>query len=244
MIRSGGKLSLRAAAVVVHSDAHWWIKALLYGASTLSLAGLPLAAGFIMESLDNSRKGFPTPLPPGTDWSTRSLAGIFALLIDFTFYALPLLVGSLLTLCVGVGLITAGAGNSPLLGSVILTISGLWVALNLFMFMASVAPAGRLRFAAEGRIEEALSLKTLHWTMRSPTRTIFLQARLVSLPAYLPFLLLGAIAFGLSRIMFPGQIAAVLVMIWLTLSALIYAHLIVVQVYVAAEKELQRQLVA
>jgi len=39
----------------------------------------------------------------------------------------------------------------------------------------------------------------------------------------------------------PGTLLIVALLIWLTLSALIYAHLIVVQIYVAAERELERR---
>jgi hypothetical protein len=85
-------LALRQAIAHIHADPAWLRKILLYGLCCLSIFGAPLAIGWVMESIDNSRKGYPTPLPPWFDWTSRYLIGLFTLLIDFTFFVLPLLV--------------------------------------------------------------------------------------------------------------------------------------------------------
>lgn len=234
-------LALGAALATVHRDPSWWAKCLLHGALAITGVGLPLAAGFVLESYDNSRKGYPTPLPPWSDPVTRWLAGLFALLIDFTFFVIPLLVGMILLICVSVGLVVAGLSNAEATGGAIGLLGALWAALGLGMFLASAAPAGRLRFVDEGRPEQALGGDTLRWAMRQPARSSFLRARLASLPAYLPALLLGAGLYAAGRAAFPGQIFAVVGLLWLTASALVYAHLVVAQLYVAAEREAQRR---
>ncbi len=233
--------ALRTAMATVQRDERWWLKCLGYGAAALSGLGLPLAAGFVMESLDNSRRGFPTPLPPWSDPALRWLTGLFCLLIDFAFMVLPVLLGGLLVLCASVGLVLAGpqaAGGIETALSIIFGGAGLAV---LGLFLASVSPAGRLIFAREGRVEEAISIATPRWTLGEPQRATFLRARLASLPAYLPAALLGGATFVSARLSFPGQYAAMLLGLWLTLSALVYAHLVVVQLYVGAEKEIERR---
>jgi hypothetical protein len=236
-----GVVGLRAAMATVHRDERWWLKCLLYGAAALSGLGLPLAAGFVMESLDNSRRGFPSPLPPWSDPSLRWITGLFCLLIDFTFILLPMLVGGMLVLCASVGLVLAGPQWTGAVGVALTVILGGGGALAFGLFFASVCPAGRLLFAREGRIEEAIGAATPRLTLGEPGRAIFLRARVASLPAYLPAALLGGATFALSRLSFPGQLAAIGAGLWLTLSALVYAHLVVVQLYVAAERELQRR---
>jgi hypothetical protein len=63
-------------------------------------------------------------------------------------------------------------------------------------------------------------------------RRVYLRARLQSLPAYLPALLL--IVAG-RFVYWPFN----LLTLWLTCSALLYAHLAVVQLYVAAESDVK-----
>jgi hypothetical protein len=234
--------ALRAAAATVHRDERWWLKCLGYGAAALSGVGLPLAAGFVMESLDNSRRGFPTPLPPWADPSLRWLTGLFALLIDFAFFLLPIVVVGLLGICASLALaLGAPGGDGQALAVLFGSVGGVAGCLVLALFLASVAPAGRLRFAREGRIEEALSIDTLRWALGHPQRAQLLRARLASLPAYLPALLIALLCLFAARFSFVGQFMLLALGFWLLLAALVYAHLVVVQLYVEAERALQRQ---
>lgn len=233
-------ISLRVAAATVHRDARWWRKCLGYGALAATGLGLPLTAGFVLESLDNSRRGYPTPLPPRGDLSLRFLSGLLALLIDFAFFILPLLIGLLLIVCAGLALLLAGPSGAAALPLALPFIAGLAGAVTLTMFGCSVAPAARLRFAREGRIEDAITAETLRWVLREPQRGAFLRARLASLPAYLPALLAAGATYALARLSFPLQVVAVAAAVWLTLAALVYAHLVVVQLYVAAERVTQQ----
>lgn len=229
-------ITLREAVTTVCRDRSWWLLCLGYGGAATTLIGLPLAAGFVMESMDNSRRGFPTPLPPWSDPLTRYLAGLLALLIDMTFFLFPAILGALLSFCVGITLVLTARGPDPTL--VILWIMLLTAMLPVGLFMSSVAPVARLRFADEGRIERALSRDVLHWTLRSDVRLTLLRARLISLPSYLPALGLMTMAVGIIRFNLPGQGLLLLAIIWLMMAALVFAHLVVVQIYVATERQL------
>jgi hypothetical protein len=201
-----------------------------------TLLGYPLAAGLVIASLENSRKGFPTPLPPWHDWSTRYLLGIFALLIDFFYIGFPLLVGALLSLCLGTAALITGASLLPLL------LAGTPLALTLLLvaglFLGSAAPVARLVYAQQGTPEAALGSEPLRLVLRSPLRRVFWRARLASLPAYLPVLVLALLWVGLARQPVTSLAGVgMLLLAWLTWSALLYAHLVVVQLYVAAERQ-------
>jgi hypothetical protein len=228
-----------AALAVVHRDRRWWLKCLGYGAAAATGLGLPLAAGFVMESLDNSRRGYPTPLPPWSDPSLRVLTGLFALLIDFAFFVLPLLIGGALMVGVSLALLVAGPPAAPVAPWLLTSIALLTSLIVLLMFVAGASPVGRLRFAREGRIEEALDLATLRYALSPPQRGRFLRARLASLPAYLPATLIAGVTWGLASLHFPGQALVFALGVWLTMAALVYAHLVVAQLYVAAEAEVQ-----
>jgi hypothetical protein len=245
MIFPGGAtaLDLRACVATIHRDRAWPLKVLLYGGLALSVVGLPLAVGFVLESLDNSRKGYPTPLPPWGDWTLRWLTGILALLIDFVFFVMPLLACGLASLCLSVGLVVSGTAGADLVRflQLLAAICGGYL---LAMFLLGASPVGRLRFVREGRIEEALSFSLLRWAASPQIWPVLLRARLLSLPAYLPALLLAGLAYLLARAAFPGQLLALCIIAWLLLSALVYAHLVTMQLYVAAERALQRRALA
>lgn len=229
---------LRTALTTIHRDPRWWQTVLLGGALMTTLLGYPLAAGLVIESLDNSRKGYPTPLPPWHDWSTRYLLGTFALLIDFFYIGFPLLVGALVSLCLGMAAFAASSANNslPLLAAAPGVLALLLV---VALFLCSVSPVARLVYAQQGTLDAALGSKPLRLALRSPLRRAFWRARLASLPAYLPVLALVLLWLLLARqpVTSLAGIAGLLLLAWLTCSALLYAHLVVVQLYVAAERQ-------
>jgi hypothetical protein len=235
--RPGGpeRIALRDAIITVHRDPRWLVKCLTHGALMLSLIGAPIAAGFVLESYDNSRKGYPTPLPPWSDWTIRWLAGLFALLIDFTFFVLPLLIGGGLVICTGIGFLTVTQNDPATMNMILLSIIGIAGLVLLGFLLISVSPVGRLIFVHEGKIEEALSMIVVRRALAPAERSAFVQARLASLLAYLPATAIAVGGFALLQASAVTSIWGLLLVGWLTFSALIYAHLVAAQLYVAAE---------
>ncbi len=148
----------------------------------------------MIESLDNIRRGFPTPLPPWRDWSGRYITGIFAALIDFVFFLLPLLISGVLLFCVAVVFLVSNGATGWL------SIVGVALLLyELAMFAIGVAPVARLNYVEQGSAEEALSMLPLRAALRPGARRVYARARLLSLPAYLPALLLLTLAWLAAR---------------------------------------------
>lgn len=232
-------MSLRAAVRVIHSDKTWWQKVSIGGALMCTLFGFPLGAGLVVESLDNTRKGFPTPLPPWMDLSTRYIIGLFAFLIDFFYFLLPLFAAGFLFFCVGFGVVLTR--TEPAFTA--LTGFGGWVllAVLLTMFFVSAAPVGRLMFIQDSTPENAMSIKALQEALRAKARLVYLRARLNSLPAYLPVAVFGTLFVLVLPSGLPFTWLIALLLYWLTMSSLLYAHLIVMQIYAGAEHELQQR---
>lgn len=233
-----GPVELRSALRTIHNDPLWWRKTLIGGALMLTIFGYPLAEGLVIESLDNTRKGFPTPLPPWREWATRYLIGLFAVLIDFVFFVLPAFLVGLLFFC---GALASVAGGAETLSWVSLVFIGALLLYEATIFLLSVAPVGRLIYVDKGRPEEAMSLRSLRTALAPGARRIYAEARLRSLPAYIPAALLALACTVVGRASFAGAVPAALALLWLALSALLYAHLAVVQLYAAAERAVRRQ---
>jgi hypothetical protein len=225
-------MSLRTALANIHNDRLWWRKVLIGGALMLTVVGYPWAAGLVVESLDNTRKGFPTPLPPWRDWFSRYIIGLFAALIDFIYFLLPLLAAGLLLFCIAVFFLVGGGGAAVSLAPFV-TLALIY---ELTMFALGVAPVGRLIYVEEGAAEDALSTRPLRTALRPGARGAYASARLRSLPAYVPALLLAIAVWGALNSGFPGAWAIALLLLWLAASALLYAHLVVAQLYAQAER--------
>jgi hypothetical protein len=234
---------LRTALTNIHRDPAWWRTVLRGGAYMLTFFGWPLASGLVVENMENATKGYPTPLPPWVDLGTRYIIGIFALMIDFVLFLMPLFVAAGLLICAMVAtLIGAGGGDasSTLFRGVALTIVALVGLFEAALFLLGTAPVARLKYVEEGRVEDAIGSTPVRQILRSPARHVYLRARVESLPVYLPFALLLLVGWGLTLISFPGQFFVFLLLAWLALSALLYAHLAVAQVYALAQEEVER----
>jgi hypothetical protein len=139
-------------------------------------------------------------------------------------------------------LIGAGGGDRAadlfrMIAFSIVTLVGLF---ELFIFLLGASSVARIKYVEDGRIEEAIGGRPIQQILRSPSRVVYLRARLASLPAYLPLVVLALLTWGVTLLSFPGQILVILALIWLMLSALLYAHLAVGQVYVMADEEIKR----
>jgi hypothetical protein len=228
--------SLRTALATVHRDRLWWRKVLVGGGLWLTVVGAPAVEGHSMESLDNTLNGYPTPLPRWNDLITKWVQGMFALVIDFTYFVLPLLAAGLLLLCSAIAVSVSGTGTQTLqiLGPLIGGALVVWLGA---VWLSSVSPIGKRLYAGEGQPNTALSLQPLRDAWDPAARGLFLSARLQSLPAFGLALVLFGLAWQAATI--SGWLA--LVGFWLGSAALHYARLVSIQLYDAAAREVQRR---
>jgi hypothetical protein len=216
----------------IRADERWLLKVVLGGALTTSVLGLPLAQGFVIESLENIQRGYPTPLPPWGQWGARLLDGLMALLVDFTYFVLPLL-GALLLFFCGTALHFISYAQARTirfdLGLIILVLLAIPFALG-------ASPLGRL--ALLGGDEASAQRAPVRTALRGPGRPLYLRARLATLPAYLPALLAVGLLWVARQLALPAPLQ--LLAAWLLGSAIFLAHLVVVQVYALAARALQQ----
>lgn len=228
--------SLKAALKTVHRDRAWWQKVLIGGAAWLTLIGYPLVEGYGIESLDNTKNGYPTPLPRWADLGTKFVQGMFALVIDFAYFVFPLLGGGMLLLCSALALSLAGTGGAVV--QIVSGVGGVLVAGWLVIaWLLSVSPVGKRLYVGEGDVGQALSGKVVREVLEPIARPIYFKTRLLSLVIYLIPLALLVVAWLLANR--SGWLA--LGLLWLALSALLYARLVSVQLYDAAAREVQQQ---
>lgn len=228
--------SLKKAVATIHQDREWWRKILLGGALWLTVVGYPVVEGYQIESIDNTKNGYPTPLPRWSDLGTKMVQGIFGLLIDFFYFIFPLLASGMVLLCSALALSLTGETGDllRLVGQAIGLIVLLWL---LLVWMLGVSPIGKRLFVGEGQPNQALSSKVIRGALSQEARGVYLRARLQSLPLYLmPLTLLTAAWLSADR----GWWLALL-LLWLGLSALLYARLATVQLYDLAAREIERR---
>lgn len=228
--------SLKTALETLHRDGAWWQKVLIGGAWWLSVVGYPIAEGYQIESIENTKNGFPTPLPLWHDLGGKAVQGLFALVIDFTYFVFPLLLGGVILVCSILALSLAGTGATMLrvIGSMVGVLVVVWL---LVVWGLSISPLAKRLFVGEAQLNQALSSKVIRDALDPLARAIYVQTRLQSVPVYLvPLALFGAAWWALN---ISGWIA--LILLWLALAALFYARLIVVHLYDAAARQVQQR---
>lgn len=228
---------LRRALYTIHADKRWWRAIGLGGLFSMTLFGHPLAAGLVVEHMENTRKGFPTPLPPLFDWTTRWLMGLFAVLVDFVFFVMPVMAMGMLFFCGGLTLLMARVEDSSfgVLGLLAAILLGWW----LFVFLTGTSAVGRLVYLDDGGPERALTMYPMREALRRKAWRYYAKARLQSLPLYLiPVLLALAIPWLLQRDNVYGIVGAVVVL-WLLLSSVVYANVATMIIYTEVNNELQ-----
>jgi hypothetical protein len=136
-----------------------------------------------------------------------------------------------LLFCIAVFLLISGSATISLAPFVALALI-----YELTIFAIGVAPVGRLIYVEDGSAEEALSAQPLRAALRPGARGAYTSARLRSLPAYVPALLLMIAVWGAIQSGLPGAWAVALLLLWLAASAVLYAHLVVAQLYAMAER--------
>lgn len=228
--------SLKTALSTVHRDRQWWQKSLIGGALWLTVVGYPFVEGFQIESLENTNNGYPSPLPRWNDLGTKAIQGLFAFVIDFFFFIFPVLLGGMLLLCSVLALSLSGVAGMGLqiFGSAALVVISLWLGI---VWLSSVSPIAKRLYVSEGQPGAALSAKPFRQAIDRESRAVYFQTRMQSLPLYLVPLALLIVTF--QTLDWSGWLT--LVLVWLTLSTLFYTRLVVVQLYDAAAREIQRR---
>jgi hypothetical protein len=226
---------LRKAVAILHRDHTWWRKLLVGGALWLTIVGYPFVEGYQVESIDNTRSGFPTPLPRWNDLWTKVVQGIFAFVIDFFYFVFPILLGGLIFFVGALVLALFDAGTGLLrivnrIGSILLFV---WLG---FIWLSSVSPVAKQLYVGEGIPQQALSSTVLRRVLEPPARWVYFKARLYTLPPYL--LALGLLGAAWRSTDWSSWLA--LLLLWLGLTALLYARLITIQVYDMATREVER----
>jgi hypothetical protein len=164
--------------------------------------------------------------------------GLLGMLIDVTFFVVPLLLSGLLLFCVGAAAVLAA--NSATLATTLLGLIAVCAGLYLLgVFVLGLSPVARLVFADEGNFEDALGRLPLREATNPASRATYLRARLWSLPCYLPALLLAVAAFFAARGASSLALLLTLLLAWLTCAALLYGRLLTMQLYVGAERSLR-----
>jgi hypothetical protein len=222
---------LGKALRTIHADRGWWHKILVGGALWLTLAGWPLVEGHQLESIDNTQRGYPTPLPRWHAFSDKLVIGIFALVIDFFFFFFPTLMAGVVLLC---GALTAGLT----LGGGALRPITLIILLPLAIYLAAVwllgvSAVSKQRYVEEGDLGAVLSFGIIREQLQGSVLIPYLRARLLSLPAYMVAVLILLGSLPLAGVSIIGAVIA----IWLGLSLLFYARLVAIQLYVAAARD-------
>lgn len=228
-------VTIRSAIQTLLRDRWWWRKLLIGGALWLTLVGAPAVEGFQLESVENTARGFPVPLPLWRDFGGKVVQGLLVTVIDFFFFVFPLLAGSVFVLCIAFGLTLGGA--DPDVVARVTQIGVAMVALWLTaIWISSLSPVAKRVYAIDGDLRGVLTFGLLRQTWAAPARRVYLRARWQSLIACLPAIVIFGIALFVAL---PFVIR--LLLLWIGFSALLGARLLAVQLYDAAAREIERR---
>lgn len=217
----------------IHADREWWRKILVGGALWLTVIGWPIVEGHQLESIENSQRGFATPLPRWHTLGDKAIVGIFALVIDFFYFVFPLLVGGFVLFCGTLAASLTGSGGAARL--VVLVVVAAMALYLVGVWLAGASPIAKQYYVGEGDLQRSLSGTFVTENLRSPARAIYLRARLHSVPPYV----LAGMLLALSLWLFGRTIMGGLVAGWIGLSALLYARLIAIQLYLSATRAVE-----
>lgn len=227
--------ALRTAAGTVLRDRTWWLKSLIGGLLWSTLLGYPLAEGYQVEYIDNTRNGYAFPLPRWNDWGAKAVYGFFAAVIDFGYFVLPLLAAAALLVCSALALpVLGGTSGLRVLYVVLVVVVGAWMSLA---WLLSVSPIAKRMFVAGGNLGTALSQAVVREALAPETRGLYLRARLLSALVYLPAMLLLGAMWLFARV----SIWPALGLLVLGLAALQAGRLVTIQLYDAAGREVERR---
>lgn len=214
----------------VLADRAWPLKVGVGGLLMLTLIGLILPQGFLVEHLDNSRRGFRTPMPMWRQWGDKAIMGLLTTVMDFVYFVLPFILGGLMLFCVGLGVIFNQRDGSSWALWLLPSIAG---SFSLVSFALSLSPLAKASFSKDGEVEQSLGARALRRATDPLTRRLYFKARLASLPAYAPAVACGALFVYLAG-QSGGSVLGLFGAGWLLSCSLFWAWLVVGQVYLPA----------
>lgn len=219
--------ALRNSTALVFADHRWPLKIGIGGLLMLTLLGFVLPQGFIIEHLDNSRRGYRTPLPFWRLWGDKAIMGLLAFIFDAVYFGAPLVVAGLLTLCAA-PLATLRQGQSVNWVLLIFGVvaAGLW----LVSFCLSLSPLAKVSFSREGDLEQGFGRRVFQRALDPLNRRLYFNIRLATVPLYLPAALV-AVGWGFAIRQSGTSMWLILLLSWLLCCTLFWAWLIVAQMY-------------
>ncbi|KPL86666.1 DUF4013 domain-containing protein [Herpetosiphon geysericola] len=233
--------ALQTALRTVWSDRLWLPKVALGGLFGSTIIGVIWPQGLVIEHLDNSSRGYRLPLPAWRQFGDKAVMGLLATVMDFVYFVFPQLVAAVFLFCAIVPFIVGD--NNTIATSLTFIILGTLFGVS---FLGSFSPVSKLLFARDGAVEKALGRASLRRALGNNGRWVYLQARLVTLPIYLPALGAGWWFWQLTHI--PAvAVWWLLAALWLLMSCLFWAWLVVAQVYfeadqIVADREIEQRL--
>ena len=235
--------TLREGVATVFADRRWPIKVAVGGGLMLTILGVIFPQGLVIEHLENSRRGFRSPLPAWRQWGDKAVMGLLAVVFDFVYFIFPLLCTALLLFCAILPLVSGENASSGLVSVVIIAALGCMLLLS---FSLSLSPLAKVNFSKDGDIESNVGFRLIRRACSPLNRDLYWRARAVTLPLYIPALISGsAFAYYVQRLNSPMWLIVLLA--WLMLSTIFWAWLVVAQVYLAAtdiadEREIDQRL--
>jgi hypothetical protein len=222
--------TLRQAITTIFSDRRWPIKIAVGGAFMLTIIGMVLPQGFLIEHLDNSRRGFRTPMPAWRQWSDKAVMGMLAVMFDFVYFLLPIIAAMMALFCAIIPLLFRESASSVWTTRLIVAVL---ITIIMLSFSFSFSPVAKIYFAKDGDVEQNVGPKMLSRVRNPLTRGLYRRARLASLPVYLPAQIRAAGLFLLFQ-QSASNVWLTLGVAWLTASLFFLAWLITGQIYLAA----------
>jgi hypothetical protein len=228
-------MQLSTALRTIHADRAWWIKVLTGGAISLTFVGLPVVEGYQLESIENTQRGYPTPLPRWSDPGGKAIVGLFALILDFFFFIFPLLIAGVVLFC---GTLAVGLNNGGRASTVVATaITAVAVGYLVVVWALGASPIAKQRYVKHGSLEQTMSGAFLRELASKDARRAYRRARWLSLPFYL--VACGTLA--LSAVVAGWTMLGGVLLAWLGASVLLYARLVTIQLFGAATRDWERQ---
>jgi hypothetical protein len=155
-------MDLGRAFTFVFDDDDWVVKILIGAALQLvPILGQLVLVGYMLETARNVAEGNPRPLPTWQDFGGKIVGGFYGIVVQL-FYALPIIVLSLLFSCVVVGIVLV-AGDSEAGGALVamMTLCFVPLAIVFGLIVQPIMLAAMARYVQTGGLGPALQVREI-----------------------------------------------------------------------------------